>query len=347
MIDKNFWKDKKVLVTGHSGFKGFWMFLLLKKLGSNVFGVSIEKNSSEIYKIFSQYEKIENEEFIDIRDGDRLANFIEDLKPDIVFHLAAQSLVHTAKNNPKETLEINILGSFNLLNTVTKSKKRTGVIVATTDKVYEQPDQINTEENSLGSFEFYGASKVGLENIIDAFNNDVETRNKISRVRSGNVLGGGDGADNRLLTDIISSIKSDKNIYLRNPDSIRPWQFVLDSVGGYLLVAQENFESNIPEKYNLNSEKADNITVFELTKKLVKKFESPVEIIIDSNDKYSEAKELRISSKKAAKKLNWKNFYKPEEFIENIFLWENIKSEPGVIEATNKQVIEYIEKASR
>ena len=282
MIDKNFWKDKKVLVTGHSGFKGFWMFLLLKKLGSNVFGVSIEKNSSEIYKIFSQYEKIENEEFIDIRD-----------------------------------------------------------------KVYEHPDQINTEENSLGSFEFYGASKVGLENIIDAFNNDVETRNKISRVRSGNVLGGGDGADNRLLTDIISSIKSDKNIYLRNPDSIRPWQFVLDSVGGYLLVAQENFENNLPEKYNLNSEKADNITVFELTKKLVKKFESPVEIIIDSNDKYSEAKELRISSKKAAKKLNWKNFYKPEEFIENIFLWENIKSEPGVIEATNKQVIEYIEKASR
>jgi len=347
MIDKNFWKDKKVLVTGHSGFKGFWMFLLLKKLGSNVYGVSLEKNSSEIYKTFSQYEKIENEEFIDIRDEDRLTNFFEDLKPDIVFHLAAQSLVHTAKDNPKETLEINILGSFNLLNIATKSEKRTGVIVATTDKVYEHPEQINTEENSLGSFEFYGASKVGLENIIDAFNNDIETRNKISIVRSGNVLGGGDGGDNRLLTDIISSIKNNKNIHLRNPDSIRPWQFVLDSVGGYLLVAQENFENNIPEKYNLNSEKADNITVFELTKKLVKKFQSPVEIIIDSNDKYSEAKELRLSSKKAAKKLNWKNFYKPEEFIENIFLWENIKSEHGVIEATNKQIIEYIEKASR
>jgi CDP-glucose 4,6-dehydratase len=346
MIDKNFWKDKKVLVTGHSGFKGFWMLLLLKKLGSNVYGVSIDNNSSEIYKTFSKYEKLVNEEFIDIRDGGKLTKYLEEIKPDIVFHLAAQSLVHTAKHNPKDTLEINILGSFNLLNVITKSNKRTGVVVATTDKVYEHPEQINTEENALGSFEFYGASKVGLENVIDAFNNDMETRNKISRVRSGNVLGGGDGGDNRLLTDIITSIKSNKNIHLRNPDSIRPWQFVLDSVGGYLLVAQENFKNNIPEKYNLNSEKADDITVFELTKKLVKRFESSVEIIIDRNIKYTEAKELRLSSKKAIKKLNWKNFYKPEEIIENIFLWENVKSEPSVIEATNNQVIEYIEKAS-
>jgi len=346
MIDKNFWKDKKVLVTGHSGFKGFWMLLLLKKLGSNVYGVSIDNNSSEIYKTFSKYEKLVNEEFIDIRDGGKLTKYLEEIKPDIVFHLAAQSLVHTAKHNPKDTLEINILGSFNLLNITTKSNKRTGVVVATTDKVYEHPEQINTEENALGSFEFYGASKVGLENVIDAFNNDMETRNKISRVRSGNVLGGGDGGDNRLLTDIITSIKSNKNIHLRNPDSIRPWQFVLDSVGGYLLVAQENFKNNIPEKYNLNSEKADDITVFELTKKLVKRFESSVEIIIDRNIKYTEAKELRLSSKKAIKKLNWKNFYKPEEIIENIFLWENVKSEPSVIEATNNQVIEYIEKAS-
>ena len=287
MIDKNFWKNKKVLITGHTGFKGFWMFLLLKELGSNVYGLSIQKNSSEIYKTFSQYEKIENEDFIDIRDSDKLANFIQDLKPDIIFHLAAQSLVHRAKDNPKDTLEINILGSFNLLNITTKSKKRMGVVVATTDKVYEHPEQINTEESALGSFEFYGASKVGLENVIDAFNNDIETRNKISRVRSGNVLGGGDGGENRLLTDIITSISSNQNINLRNPDSIRPWQFVLDSVGGYLLVAQENFENNISEKYNLSSETAENITVFELTKKLVVfVFNS---IFFSEFDKYSEA----------------------------------------------------------
>ena len=346
MIDKNFWKNKKVLITGHTGFKGFWMFLLLKKLGSNVYGVSIEKNSSEIYKTFSQYEKIENEEFIDIRDVDKLTNFIQELKPDIIFHFAAQSLVHTAKDNPKDTLEINILGSFNLLNITTKAKKRIGVVVATTDKVYKRPEQINTEEDALGSFEFYGASKVGLENVIDAFNNDVETRNKISRVRSGNVLGGGDGGENRLLTDIFTSIKNNQNITLRNPNSIRPWQFVLDSLGGYLLVAQENFENNIPEKYNLSSETAENITVFELTKKLVEKFQSPIEIIIDNNDKYSEAKELRISSKKAVKKLNWKNFYNPNEFIENIFLWEKGKLDSGIIEVTYKQIIGYIEKAN-
>ena len=346
MINKNFWKNKKVLITGHTGFKGFWMFLLLKKLGSDVYGVSIEKNSSEIYKTFSHYEKIQNEEFIDIRDVDKLENFIQDLKPDIIFHLAAQSLVHTAKDNPKDTLEINILGSFNLLNIITKSKKRIGVVVATTDKVYKRPEHINTEEDALGSFEFYGASKVGLENVIDAFNNDIETKNKISIVRSGNVLGGGDGGKNRLLTDIITSINSNKNIHLRNPDSIRPWQFVLDSVGGYLLVAQENFETNIDEKYNLSSETAENITVFKLTKKLVEKFESPIEIIVDNNDEYSEAKELRISSEKAVKKLNWKNFYNFDEFIENIFLWEKEKFDRGVIELTNKQVIEYIKKAS-
>ena len=346
MIDKNFWKGKNVLVTGHSGCKGFWMSLLLEKLESNVYGLSVKKNSSEIYKTFSKYKKFTNEEFIDIRDGDKLVNFLEELKPDVVFHLAAQSLVHTAKHKPKDTLEINILGSFNLLNFITKSNKRMGVVVATTDKVYKHPEQINIEKNSLGSFEFYGASKVGLENIIDAFNNDIDTVNKISKVRSGNILGGGDGGENRLLTDIINSIKNNENINLRNPNSIRPWQFVLDSVGGYLLVAQENFEKNIPETYNLNSATAGNDTVLELTKKLVNRFESPIEIIIDNNNEYIEAKELRISSKKAVKKLNWKNFYNTEETIENIFLWENLKLNPSVIEVTYNQVNEYLEKAS-
>tara|TARA_B100001250_G_scaffold410385_1_gene436732 strand:- start:2175 stop:3218 length:1044 start_codon:yes stop_codon:yes gene_type:complete len=344
MIEKEFWKNKNVVITGHSGFKGFWMALLLNELGSKVHGVSLKNNSSQIYKIHSEYEKLLNETFFDIRDEVKVNSYLNEIKPDIIFHLAAQSLVISGQLNPKKTLETNIIGTFNVLNWSTKAKSKVSTVVATTDKVYKNPNKKNTEDDELGSFEFYGASKVGAENVINAFNLDPDTKNKVSVVRSGNVLGGGDGGENRLLTDLISAIKNNENILLRNPNSIRPWQFVLDSVGGYLLVAQDNFKSSSSEIYNLNLPESDEVTVLELTNKLIKKFNSNIEIEIIENKKYNEAPELRLDSNKAQNNLNWKNIYSIDSIIENIYEWEASKNIEEIYSITKNQIGQYLEK---
>tara|TARA_Y200000002_G_C22688759_1_gene667180 strand:- start:6578 stop:7621 length:1044 start_codon:yes stop_codon:yes gene_type:complete len=343
MIDINFWKNKKVLITGHSGFKGFWLYKLLERLESNVLGISIKDNSSEIYKIFADQKVAINEKFIDILDESNLNDEITKFAPDIIFHLAAQSLVIDAKTEPKNTIMVNIVGSFNLLNISCFQDKRVGIVVATTDKVYKQPEIVNDEESPLGSFEFYGASKVGLENIINAINNDSKNRNKISVVRSGNVIGGGDGAKGRIMTDLVDSINSNQRVILRNPESIRPWQFVLDSLGGYLLVAEENYIENKPEKYNLNSPSLENVTVHDLSTKLIERFDSNIEINFEKNIKLKESKELRLSSEKAVNKLKWKSFYDIDQIVDNIFLWESGKQSGEVLSITKNQIDEYLQ----
>ena len=155
----------------------------------------------------------------------------------------------------------------------------------------------------LGSFEFYGASKAALENMIDAFNNDKNSINKISVVRSGNVLGGGDGGENRILTDIIKSINNKNNLTLRNPESVRPWQFILDSIGGYILVAQHHFENKTFDKFNLNSDELNEISVLELSNKIIQKFDSKISVNIKENKDLSESKELRINSLQKQRKF--------------------------------------------
>tara|TARA_B100000575_G_C23133456_1_gene657909 strand:- start:1396 stop:2439 length:1044 start_codon:yes stop_codon:yes gene_type:complete len=342
MIDYSFWKNKKVLITGHSGFKGFWLYKLLEKLDSEVFGISIQDKSSEIYRIFAEQKSPINEKFIDILDESSLNKEILKFDPDIIFHLAAQSLVTVAKSDPKNTIMVNIIGSFNLLNISSSKDKRIGMVVATTDKVYKESHILNDEESPLGSFEFYGASKVGLENIVDAINNDSNNKNKISVVRSGNVIGGGDGAIDRIMTDLIYSINSNKNVVLRNPESIRPWQFVLDSLGGYLLVAEENYKNNISEKYNLNSPSLENVSVHTLSIKLIERFGSKIEINFENNKKLKESKELRLSSDKAVERLNWKPFYEIDKIVENIFLWESGKKDGDVVLITDNQINEYL-----
>ena len=346
MINKEFWGKQKVIITGHTGFKGFWMTLLLNELGSEVYGISLKNNSSEIYKIHSKYQKLANETFFDIRDEHKVTSYLNKIKPDIIFHLAAQSLVISGQLNPKETLETNIIGTFNILNWSSKEKEKVSTIVATTDKVYKNPNKKNTEEDELGSFEFYGASKVGAENVINAFNLDPDTKNKASVVRSGNVLGGGDGGENRILTDLISAIKNNENILIRNPNSIRPWQFVLDSVGGYLLVAQENFNTSVPEIYNLNLIDSGEVTVLELTNKLIDKFNSSIDVEIVENKKFNEAKELRLDSNKAQNKLNWKNIYNIDSIIDNIYEWDISKNTDDICLITKNQINKYLEQVT-
>lgn len=330
MINKSFWKNKKVLITGFSGFKGFWLYQILKRLGSEVFGISLEGNNSEIYELASKLGSIKNDIKLDICNNELLDNLVNSISPDIVFHFAAQPLVFTAKNEPIKTINTNVIGTFNILESLRKSEKRVGIIVATTDKVYKNPDNNNTEESELGAFEIYGATKVCQELIIDSFNMDPFFINKISVVRSGNVLGGGDGAKDRLLTDILYSIATNNDIVLRHPNSIRPWQFIFDSLSGYVLTAELNYLTNRADKFNLHSPNLENLTVLEIANHLKSKFLSTSDIVVKENMNL-ESNILRLNSNKANKILNWEPKFNLEETVQMIYEWEISKKNNDIL----------------
>jgi CDP-glucose 4,6-dehydratase len=318
-----FWKHKKVLITGHTGFKGSWLSIFLKYLGAEVYGISREEKKG-VYAIANLKKLFEEEFFLDISDNNNeLDSIFSQINPDIVFHFAAQSLVIESYINPLETLQSNIIGSYNILDTLNRMPNEKTVVVATTDKVYKTPDSLNIETSELGGKDFYSASKVGVENIVFAFlnksfNNDLY----ISSIRSGNVIGGGERADNRLITDLVSSMIDNMDFHLRMPNSIRPWQYVLDSIYGYLLVAKDNFQNQKSEIYNLNSEPNNKFTSKVISELLIEKWNSDINIITDVQNEYEEVGTLKIDSSKAKQELGWKPLFGIEETIEEIVSWE-------------------------
>lgn len=326
-IDKNFWNQKKVLITGHSGFKGSWLSIILKELGATIFGVSKNNLNSDLYNFSNKNEIFNKEMFIDleIAETKSLKNILGNNKFDIVFHLAAQPLVPEAYLNPLTTLKVNILGTFHVLMACLENKLTKSVVVSTTDKVYKNSSNYNNENSALGGYEFYSASKVSQEMVIEAFKNYNNEIN-ISTVRSGNVLGPGDGSKGRIITDIINALKAKTDIELRQPYSIRPWQDILDSLYGYLLVAQDNYVNSKSTIYNLNSEINNKFTVKEITERFISKWNSNIKIIHLEDKKFYESEILRLDSSKAIKELGWSSSIDIDNTIENICLWELAES---------------------
>lgn len=216
-----FYKNKRVLVTGHSGFKGAWLSLVLNQLGSTVVGLSDMKIQSGIYNEMRENNVFDNEFSGDIADPDFINQIILEDNFDMVFHLAAQGIVSKAAINPRETLVTNILGTYNVLDACNKNKNIKLLVIATTDKVYAEHNDKNAENAKLGGREFYSASKASSEHIIEAFINTHKREDLfVGTVRAGNVLGGGDYGKDRILTDILNSLNSKSHIRLRNPNAI-------------------------------------------------------------------------------------------------------------------------------
>jgi len=340
----NFWKNKNVLITGHTGFKGSWMSMFLNQLGSRVVGLSDFKIVSDNYK-FSDIKNVFDKEFKnDILDTKKLDNIFLKNQIDIVFHLAAQGIVSTASKLPLETIKTNIVGTYNLLEASNNSGVKT-LVVSTTDKVYLNTSNNNIESDHLGGKEFYSASKASSEHIISAFKN---TRSRddfnVGVVRSGNVLGGGDGAEDRIITDILYSLRNKKDITLRNPNAIRPWQFVLDSILGYLLTAQHCDEKNKDEIFNLNSEKNNNLTVRNLVDVICDYWPNNQSDIIIENSKFYETEILKIDSSKAKNILNWNAHTDLKSLAKLIVDWElNIENDS---QYSMRQIKNYIENQS-
>ena len=203
MIDQGFWKNRKVLITGHTGFKGSWLACYLNYLGSEVYGLSDSEIVSENYERIDKKKTFQSEYNLNISDNNNELTKVFNQDFDFVFHLAAQGVVSTAKIKPLETLVTNIIGTFNVMNLVNENEKINGLVISTTDKVYSDTANSNLEESSLGGKEFYSASKASTEHIISAFINTISRKDlNIGVVRSGNVLGGGDGGKDLSLIHI-------------------------------------------------------------------------------------------------------------------------------------------------
>ena len=323
MIDQGFWKNRKVLITGHTGFKGSWLACYLNYLGSEVYGLSDSEIISENYERIDKKKTFQSEYNLNISDNNNELTKVFNQDFDFVFHLAAQGVVSTAKIKPLETLVTNIIGTFNVMNLVNENEKINGLVISTTDKVYSDTANSNLEESSLGGKEFYSASKASTEHIISAFINTISRKDlNIGVVRSGNVLGGGDGGKDRIVTDIINSLKKNEDIYLRNPGSIRPWQYILDSLNGYLMTGEYCVKNNQNEIFNLGSSENNEKKVMDLTENILKNWNSDKNIEIkQKQNSFYESEFLRIDSKKANNILGWQPLFDLEMISTAIVDW--------------------------
>lgn len=320
-----------ILVTGHTGFKGTWLTLLLEKLGITVLGYSLCPTEDSLFKILDREGKI-TETFSDILDLDSLENFIQHEKPVSVIHLAAQPLVLESYRFPHYTIKVNALGTSNLFEAISKSCDVTSVLIATTDKVYKNlgTGQEFVETDALEGNDPYSSSKVATEAITSAWVSYFR-HNKgpaISIARAGNVIGGGDCSKERLLPDIVKAIQNDTPLTIRNPDNTRPWQHVLDPLIGYLKILEKLQNGEEPGNYNFGPS-GKSLSVKEVLDIAIKASNNNVHINYAENPIHLESTTLGLNSKKALDELNWSPTWSQKEAVEaTIKWWDTLKNNP-------------------
>ncbi|MBF96029.1 MAG: CDP-glucose 4,6-dehydratase [Alphaproteobacteria bacterium MarineAlpha9_Bin4] len=318
MLNKlKFYKNKKVFITGNSGFKGAWLAVFLKELGANVIGFSDKIKWEKSVFDYNTINNI-NQYWGDIRDYKKLEKAILENKPDFIFHLAAQPLVIDSYEKPFDTFTTNINGTLNLLDIIYKQFPTVPLIIVTSDKVYDNSNnriKKFTEKSSLNGNCPYSISKVVCELLSNSYFS-ISKNMRVRTVRGGNVIGGGDWSKNRIVPDLVKSVINKTTPVLRNPNHTRPWSYVLDTILGYLLVGLDTINSKKSfDSFNIGSFDNENKTVLEVTKLFLKTFDIK-KIKIVNNNKYLEKKFLNLDSTKAKINLSWSSMI---EFNESIF----------------------------
>jgi CDP-glucose 4,6-dehydratase len=315
----NFYRNKKVLVTGNSGFKGSWLVLWLKQLGADVYGISLDEISEPShFSILNQSTKI-NHSWIDIKNFQQLSDAISKIKPDIVFHLAAKAIVSYCQSNPLDAFHTNVLGTVNLLESLKSVSSIQATVMITSDKCYENVEwEYGYRENDrLGGKDPYSASKACAELAISSYVRTYfhNSNNVICSARAGNVIGGGDWAKDRIVPDCIRAWREDKSVLIRNPESTRPWQHVLEPLSGYLWLAANMATKNKLSSKSFHGESYNFGPQAEVNQSVEKLIESMKVIwpggkwsahAANSDKKITEAKLLKLCCDKALADLNWK-----------------------------------------
>jgi CDP-glucose 4,6-dehydratase len=326
---KSCFRGKKVLITGHTGFKGSWLTMWLNILGARVAGISNSFPSSlNHYKLLNLNKKILSRN-LDIRNLETLKKFIKKYQPDFVFHLAAQSIVKVAYDNPLKTWSTNTMGTINILESLRQLKKKCVAVIITSDKCYENLEikRGYQENDRLGGNDPYSASKasadIAIRSYISSFFSNKKNKVLIATARAGNVIGGGDWSSNRLIPDCVRSWSKKKKVLIRSPNSTRPWQHVLEAIYGYITLAI-NLNKNPSlhgEAFNFGPANNQNYKVVSVIKLMKKYWQNVSWKLYKNNNKiFKESSLLKLNSQKAKKNLKWKSIL---TFKENISLVAN------------------------
>ena len=346
---KNFYKNKKVLVTGATGFKGAWLCYWLNILGAKVYGVGYNPNKNKNLFYSLKLDKKIKLKLLDIRNKNKIKKFIISNKPQIIFHLAAQPLILESYKKPYLTYTVNSIGTLNVLETVRQIKSVRSLICVTSDKCYESNYSTKgfKEDDRLGGKDPYSGSKASAEIMINSYQESYYKSKKcgLASARAGNVIGGGDWSENRLIPDTVNSIIKEKTIKVRNPNFNRPWQHVLEPLYGYLILGEKLFKK--PKTYsgawNFGSKKNTVTNVLEIVKEIVK-FWGKGKINFKKNQKYYEQTNLQLNIEKAIKILKWKPKYSISKSVKVTAEWYKrvLIEKHSVEKITEKQIKDYM-----
>lgn len=347
-INIDFWKNRSVFLTGHTGFKGGWLALWLSEMGANVYGYSLKAPTNpNFFDVVKLQSKIKNSTIGNVLDLLELENSIREAKPSVIFHMAAQPLVRQSYNDPLETFKTNVIGTINIFEAAKKIKSVKAIVNITSDKCYEnqESDRPYQETDRLGGYDPYSSSKACSEIITSAYRNSFLSANgiKLASVRAGNVIGGGDWATDRLIPDFFRSIDNDKILSVRSLQAVRPWQHVLDPLSGYLMLAEKLVinDDNFAEAWNFGPEQSDAKTVFWVLDRLSEKF-SNAKWQEETINQPHEANMLKLDISKAKLKLGWTPQWSLETAIDNTIKWyQAFKKNENMTEFSIKQIKAY------
>lgn len=345
----NFWLNKRVLITGHTGFKGAWLAHWLLELGAEVHGLALPPNYDQsLYNTLRLSDRLSSDVFCDIRVQQETKKGILQADPEILFHFAAQPLVQYAFRAPIETFSVNVMGTVHVMDSVLQSEACKMVVAATTDKVYENKEWSwpYREVDQLGGHEPYGCSKAACEMVLKAYRSSYFSAKSIglSVVRAGNVFGGGDWSEARLVPDLIRAFTNNDEIVLRNPNATRPWQHVLEALSGYIQIAEKGWHDHdsVNCEFNIGPDIDGNRSVADLVNIAIKLWGSDTKTVIKKNSIIKESKFLSLDNNLAKSSIGWRPFLKFHEALEKTISWYRAQYEKkDMIDFSTQQLLAF------
>jgi CDP-glucose 4,6-dehydratase len=347
-ITTDFWHGRRVVITGHTGFKGSWLSLWLQSLGAKLLGVALPPHTTPALFEIARVADGMNHFIADVRDFNAISSQIRQFDPEIIIHMAAQPIVRVSYQHPIDTFAINVIGTAHVLEAARDCKALKAVVNVTTDKCYQDRDWTwpYREIDSLGGYDPYSSSKACSELVSDSYRESFLRNSGIAlaTARAGNVIGGGDWASDRLIPDILRAIQNEEPVLIRNPNAIRPWQHVLEPLSGYLLLAERLYTvgQEYAEAWNFGPEDSDARTVEWISESLCKTLGHGAKCIHPSEPQPHESSFLKLDISKAKKRLQWSPKWSLDTALSRIANWHECWLSGGDMrEVCLEQISEY------
>lgn len=354
VINTRYWTNKRVLVTGHTGFKGGWLCLWLKQLGATVSGYALPpENEHDLYHAANVAGAMQKSTYGDVRDLIKLKKHIVETQPDVVFHLAAQPIVRRSYKDPLETFSTNVMGTANLLQVCREVTSLKAIVIVTTDKCYQNQEWHwgYRETDHLGGSDPYSSSKACAELVTAAYRKSffqrgvsTESRAGIATARAGNVIGGGDWSSDRLIPDCFRAVRDASSIQIRHPLATRPWQHVLEPLRGYLMLAERlaTDAERFSEAFNFGPRDEDVVSVQTVLEKINQRLQAPLTWMTDKNDNPPESNLLKLDISKARTTLGWRPLLSLDGALDLTTDWYQAYANGiDVAAMTNAQIADY------